>query len=145
MNMYIYTYIHMELPILGLWTQNRRGNGAVSKLELVAAMQNSSRAASYLFPSVNTRRTVSYWNGGPNRGLTCCVFLDVSTTLGWWYLMIPKKTRKYWKWYFMIVEQLMIWWFVRFSGMMLSNMFGIVIVPRNQRFFLGRLADASRS
>lgn len=34
------------------------GNGAVSKLELVAAMQNSSRAASYLFPSVNTRNVL---------------------------------------------------------------------------------------
>eukprot|EP00434_Breviolum_minutum_P007649 symbB.v1.2.006746.t1/scaffold405.1/size210896/2 len=34
------------------------GNGTVSKLELVAAMQNSSRAASYLFPNVNTRNVL---------------------------------------------------------------------------------------
>ncbi|CAK9023733.1 unnamed protein product [Durusdinium trenchii] len=34
------------------------GDGSVSKLELVAAMQNSTRAGSYLLPNVNTRNVL---------------------------------------------------------------------------------------
>ena len=34
------------------------GDGGISKLELVAAMQNSSRCASYLLPNVNTRQVL---------------------------------------------------------------------------------------
>lgn len=36
----------------------RAGDGALSKLELVAAMQNNSKASSYLFPAVNTQNVL---------------------------------------------------------------------------------------
>ena len=65
----------------------QRGNGAVSKLELVAAMQNSSRAASYLFPSVNTRRMVSLWQMAKKHGTDMLYFFSkvcFNPTLGWW-------------------------------------------------------------